>query len=264
MKILVKSLMKIDSGIHLFHGDCLEVLKSLPDNSIDLVLADPPYEKMKYAASWDSMIDLDKMWGEIKRVRKDKSATVLFSQQPFASKLIHSNESEYKCEWIWDKYIARGMQTAKYKPMIRHENILIFGNPNLNYYPIMVKRDKPVKTKAYPKGKTFFTGTNDQEYRVYTHKNPVSILEGFWETNRGKIHPTQKPVALLEYLINTYSKEGEIVLDFCYGSNSCGIAAINTKRKYIGIEKDDKFYEAGKDRMINHLSSSSENNSKAS
>lgn len=253
--------MQIEKGIHLFHGDCLEVLKKLPSNSVDLILADPPYEKMKYAASWDSIINLDKMWEELKRIRKDKSPILLFSQQPFSSKLIHSNFNEFKCEWIWDKYIPRGMQTAKYKPMVRHENILVFGNPNLNYYPIMVKRDKPIKRKLYKKNSTFFIGKNDGEYREYTHKNPESILEGFWENNKGKIHSTQKPVALLEYLINTYSKEEELVLDFCYGSNSCGIAAANTNRKYIGIEKDIKFYEAGRDRLINHLSLTSGDNS---
>lgn len=253
--------MQIEKGIHLFHGDCLEVLKKLPDNSVDLVLADPPYEKMKNTSKWDSIIDLEKMWSELKRIRKDKSPIVLFSQQPFTSKLISSNLDEFKCEWIWDKHISRGMQTAKYKPMVRHENILVFGNPNLNYYPIMVERDKPIKRKLYKKDNTFFYGSTDNKVREYTHKNPETILEGFWEKNKGKIHPTQKPVKLLEYFIKTYSKEQELVLDFCYGSNSCGIAASNTNRKYIGIERDDTFFEAGKERLINHLNLTSGDNS---
>jgi site-specific DNA-methyltransferase (adenine-specific) len=256
--------MKIQDGIHLFHGDCLEVLKKLPDNSIDLVLADPPYGKMAHGNRWDKIIDFDVLWAELSRITKEKTPIVLFSQQPFASSLINSNFSKFKYEWIWDKHISRGMQTAKFKPMVRHENILVFGEQGHNYFPIMIERDKPIKRKAYPKDDTYFNGKNDGEYRTYTHKNPETILEGFWEKNRGKIHPTQKPISLLEYLIKTYSKEGDIVLDFCYGSNSCGVAAFNTKRKYIGIEKDDKFYEEGKNRLITHLSSSNGDNSSVS
>lgn len=241
------------NDFQLYHGDCLEVLKGLPDNSIDMVLADPPYGIMTKSTDWDNIIDLARLWEQLNRIKKDKSAVVMFSQQPFSSKLVMSNLSNYRCEWIWDKHIARGMQTARYKPMCKHENILVFGNPSLNYYPIMVDRDKPVKRRAYPKGKTYFNGENDKEYRLYTQKHPDTIITGCWENNTGKLHPTQKPVTLLEYLIKTYSKEEETILDFCYGSNSTGIAAYNTNRKYIGIEKDEIFFEMGKQRLLKHL-----------
>jgi site-specific DNA-methyltransferase (adenine-specific) len=255
--------MKIKEGIHLYHGDCLEVMKKLPDNSIDLVLSDPPYAKLN-TSNWDKIIDLDLMWKELNRIKKHKSPVVLFAQQPFASRLVNSNIKKFKYEWIWDKHISRGMQTAKFKPMVRHENILIFGEEGHNYYPVMVERDKPIKRKFYPKDKTFFGGGNDGEYRVYTHKNPETILAGYWEKNKGKIHPTQKPVSLMEYLIETYSHEGEIVLDFCYGSNSTGLAAINKNRRYIGIEKDDGFFEKGKNRLTSHLEASTGDNSELS
>jgi site-specific DNA-methyltransferase (adenine-specific) len=252
--------MKIENGIHLYHGDCLEVMTKLPDNSIDLILSDPPYGKTN-TSDWDKVIDLDLMWKELNRIKKEKSPVVLFGQQPFASRMVNSNIRKFKYEWIWDKHISRGMQSAKFKPMVRHENILVFGEKGHNYYPIMVERDKPIKRKFYRKNTTFFGGEKDDEYRVYTHKNPETILEGFWEKNKGKIHPTQKPVSLMEYLIETYSQEGEIVLDFCCGSNSTGIAAINKNRRYIGIEKDDEFFKAGKDRLTSHLTASIDDNS---
>lgn len=242
--------MKVDQNTHLFHGDCLEVLKKLPDNFIDLVLADPPYEKLKYDTHWDNGIDFDLLWVELHRITKPQAPIVLFGQQPFTSKLIMSNLKNFKYEWVWDKHIPRGMQTAKHRPMNRHENILVFGDKVTNYFPIMVERDKPIKRKAYPKDKTYFRGDNDGEYRTYTHINPSTIIQGCWEKNKGKIHPTQKPVSLMEYLIETYSKEGDMVLDFCFGSNSTGVSAKNLKRKYIGIEKDKKFFDAGYSRLI--------------
>lgn len=241
--------MKIEEGIHLFHGDCLEVLKKLPSNSIDLVLADPPYGVLKYNTHWDNVIDLDILWSELNRVKKQKTPILLFAQQPYASALVSSNLKQFKYEWVWDKHISRGMQSAKFKPMVRHESILVFGDKGHNYYPIMVERDKPIKRKLYKKDDTYFHGENDGEYRTYTHKNPETILTGFWEKNKGKVHPTQKPVSLLEYLIKTYSKEEDIVLNFCFGSNSTGVAAYNTNRKYIGIEKDPIFFEIGKNRL---------------
>jgi site-specific DNA-methyltransferase (adenine-specific) len=239
------------SDIQLIHGDCLEKLKDIPDSSIDLVLADPPYGKLTYVSTWDKVINFDLMWPELRRVTKDKSPILLFAQQPFTSRLVMSNISQYKCEWIWDKHIARGMNTAKYHPMCRHESILVFGNKNLNYYPIMVERDKPIKRKCYTKNKTHFGGVNDGEYRTYTHINPDTIIRGCWEPNRGKIHPTQKPVSLMEYLIKTYSQEGDTVLDFCTGSASSAVAAFNTNRKFIGIEKDEEYYKLGVKRVKN-------------
>ena len=173
-----------------------------------------------------------------------------------------SNIKQYKYDWVWDKHIPRGFQTAKYKPMNRHENVIVFGGGTTRYFPIMLERDKPVRVKNYAKKNKVSSNDigkyNDESKSfIYTHRNPDTIIEGLWEANAGKVHPTQKPVALLEYLIKTYTLEGETVLDNCMGSGSTGVACINTKRNFIGIEKDDKYFEIAKKRIEEHLTTAS-------
>lgn len=245
-----------EDGYKLMHGDCLEEMKNLPDNSIDCVIADLPFQQ-NCRLSWDKIIDFDKLWPELDRITKDKTPIILHGNQPFTTDLINSKREWFRHEWVWDKHIPRGMNQAKYQPMRKHENILVFSkNYPHNYYPIMVERDKPIRRKNYTKNNKGINGKyvdNEDKWFVYTHKNPHTIIEGCWEKNRGKIHPTQKPVSLMEYLIKTYSQEGEIVLDFCFGSNSTGIAAYNTNRKYIGIEKDGQYFELGKERLLNYI-----------
>jgi site-specific DNA-methyltransferase (adenine-specific) len=246
--------------MQLIHGDCLEKMKDIPDKSIDMILCDLPYGTT--ACKWDVVIPFEPLWEQYKRIIKDRGAIVLFGSEPFSSYLRMSNIRQYKHDWVWDKHIPRGFQTAKYRPMNRHENILVFGYGTINYYPIMVERDKPVKVKNYSKkGKTSSNDIgkyNDStKLFVYTHRNPDTIINGLWEANAGKVHPTQKPVALLEYLIKTYTLEGETVLDNCMGSGSAGIACINTKRNFIGIEKDDKYFEIAKKRIKEHLTTAS-------
>lgn len=236
---------------NLILGDCLEKMKDIPTQSVDLVLTDPPYGTT--ACSWDEVIPFDKMWGQLKRITKIRSAIVLFGSQPFTSALIMSNPKMFKYEWVWDKHIPRGFQVAKYRPMMRHENISVFGEGKLNYYPIMVERDKPVKVKNYSKKNKLSSNDigkyNDGRSFIYTHKSPDSIIEGCWEPNKGKLHPTQKPVSLLEYLIKTYTLEDETVLDFTMGSGSTGVAAVNLNRNFIGIEKEENYFEIATKRI---------------
>ena len=234
--------------IHL--GDCLDLMKYIPDKSIDMILCDLPYGTT--ACKWDTIIPFEPLWEQYKRIVKDNGAIVLFGSQPFTSALIMSNPKMFKYEWIWDKHIPRNFINAKIMPMQKHENILIFGKGKINYYPQMIERDKPVKVKNYSKGNSAYKlnndGTDDKE-RIYTHRHPDTIIEGKWEANAGKLHPTQKPVSLCEYLIKTYTNEYDTVLDNCMGSGSTIVACINTNRKYIGIEKELKYFEIAKKRI---------------
>lgn len=233
--------------INLLHGDCLELMKDIPDKSVDMILADLPYGMT--ACKWDAIIPFEPLWEQYERVIKGKGAIVLTAVQPFTSALVMSNPKMYKHCWIWDKHIPRGFQTAKYKPMNRHEDILVFCKGTVNYYPIMTKRDKPVKVKNYGKSLSNPLAKNDGEYRIYDTINPNTIIEGKWEANAGKLHPTQKPVSLFEYLIKTYTNEGETVLDNCMGSGTTGVACKNLNRNFIGIELDDEYFEIAKRRI---------------
>jgi site-specific DNA-methyltransferase (adenine-specific) len=238
------------------NGDCLVELKTLPDNSIDLCLSDLPYES-NYKFDWDKGINLEKLWPELERIMKDDGVVVLTGQQPFTSHLVNSNLEWFRYEWIWDKQIPKGMHRAKQQPMRRHENVLVFSkNYTHNYYPIKVPRDKPVTSYNITKNNRGGIGSyvdNDKTF-TYTDKNPVSIIPGCYEANSNKkyvrYHPTQKPVSLMEYLVKTYTKEGDTVLDVCYGSCSTGVACKNTNRMFIGIELDETYYEMGKERVI--------------
>jgi site-specific DNA-methyltransferase (adenine-specific) len=254
--------MMVNKGIHLFNGDCLEVMKRLPDKSIDLVLCDPPFE-FHPRLKWDKVIDFDLMWESLERIVKDKTPIVFMGNQPFTTDLINSKRDWFRYEWVWDKHIPRGMHQAKYQPMRKHENVLVFcKEKRSNYYPIMVERDRPVVVKNYNKNSKGVDGNyrEDQSKKsfVYTHKNPSTIITGCWEKNSGKIHPTQKPVSLMNYLIRTYTKENDVVLDFCFGSNSTGLAAKETGRRYIGIEQNEKYFEMGRKRLSEHQNDQTE------
>ena len=234
--------------ITLRQGDCLEEMKRISDGSVDLVLADPPYGTT--ACKWDTVIPFDLMWEQLKRVTKKNGAVVLFGSQPFTSALVMSNPKMFKYVWVWDKHIPRGFQVAKYRPMNKHEDVVVFGFGKVTYNPQKVKREKSVTVKNYSKKES----SNQVKYNsgaqyIYTHKNPDTIIIGCWEANAGKLHPTQKPVALMEYLIKTYTSENEVVLDFTMGSGSTGVACKNLNRNFIGIEKDAKYFEIAKKRI---------------
>ena len=241
-------------NIKLYNGDCLELMKDIPDKSIDAIICDLPYGTT--ACKWDTIIPFETLWAQYKRIIKDNGAIVLFGSEPFSSYLRMSNIKQYKYDWVWDKHIARNFANAKIMPMNKHENISVFGTGKINYYPIMVKRDKPVTVKNYAKknrDSTYKINMDGQELKsyTYTHRNPDTIIEGLWEANAGKVHPTQKPVALLEYLIKTYTLEGDTVLDNTMGSGTTGVACINTNRNFIGMELDENYFNIAKERIEN-------------
>ena len=232
--------------IDLRKGDCLEVMKDIPDKSIDMILCDLPYGTTRN--KWDSVIPLDKLWEQYSRIIKDNRAIVLFSQMPFTAELVHSNLNLFKYEWIWQKENGTGFLNAKKMPLKIHENILIFYKKLPTYNPQMRTGFKPYKCKQ---------GRHSTNYGTYelghiTESNgdryPIDIIN--FKKDSG-LHPTQKPVALLEYLIKTYTNENDTVLDNCMGSGSTGVACVNTNRNFIGIELDDKYFEIARNRIEN-------------
>lgn len=231
----------------LHQGDCLELMKNIPDGSVDLVLTDPPYGTT--ACKWDSVIPFEPMWEQLNRIIKPNGAICLFGSEPFSSALRMSNIKHFKYDWIWDKKIPSGMSYARFQPMRQTENISVFCNGKSVYNPQMVKRDKPIKGGGMSKGET----TNNQKlialHKTYDYKNPTNLI-AFDKIRKGSLHPTEKPVALLEYLIRTYTNEGETVLDFTMGSGSTGVACMNTKRCFIGIELQQEYYDIAENRII--------------
>ena len=237
----------------IINADCLEAMKYIADKSIDCIICDLPYGIT--ACKWDTVIPFEPLWEQYKRIIKPRGAIVLFGSQPFTSALVMSNPRWFKYEWIWDKHIPRNFVNAKVMPMRKHENILIFYQSSTFYYPQKTERKRPVKCKNYSKNggayKLNKKNGNQKEY-IYTHRNPDTIITGFWQANKGKIHSTQKPVTLIEYLIKTYTLKGELILDNTAGSGTLAIAAINTDRNYICIEKDEHYFEVMRDRIENH------------
>lgn len=226
----------------LYKGECLEVMKSIPDASIDAIITDPPYGTT--ACKWDSVIPFDAMWEQLNRVIKPNGAIVLFGSEPFSSALRMSNIKNYKYDWKWNKIVPTNFLNAKRQPMRLFEDIMVFNSKT--YYPIMIKRDKPIKGYA-TKSSTNSDIKLDKNTRVYTHKYPTNKIE--LKKLKGAEHPTQKPIPLMEYLIKTYTKENETVLDFTMGSGTTGVAAKNLNRNFIGIEQDDKYFKIAEQRI---------------
>lgn len=230
-------------------GDCLERMKEIPDGSVDMILADPPYGTT--ACKWDSVIPLEPMWEQLKRVIKPNGAIVLFGQEPFSSYLRISNIKSYKYDWVWDKVKQGAFATAKFAPLKQHEIISVFSKSGgkTQYNPQMSKLSKSRTGKIYASSDSAAVKYNDGVERVYTEKYPKTIITLSNASQVGKVHPTQKPVALMEYLIKTYTMEGETVLDFTMGSGTTGVACKNLNRNFIGIEKDEKYFEIAKARI---------------
>lgn len=234
----------------LLHGDCLELMKDIPDKSVDMILCDLPYGMT--ANKWDTVIPLEPLWEQYKRVIKDNGAIVLTASQPFTSMLVMSNIKWFKYEWVWDKKAASGHLNAKRMPLKRHENILVFYKRPPVYNPQFTEGE------PYDKGFVFSESENWGKQIAVSNKNesgrryPTSLIVESNANRRNRLHPTQKPVALLEYLIKTYTNEGETVLDNCMGSGSTGVACVNTNRNFIGIELDDKYFEIAKERIESH------------
>jgi len=245
--------------INLLHGDCLLEMPKIPSKSVDLILADVPYGTT--ACKWDTIIPFEPMWKELKRIRKDNAAIVLFGSEPFSSHLRMSNIKEFKYDWIWKKSKPNGWQHAKNRPMRCTENISVFSaapmghidklkEKRMRYNPQGIKSAGLKKITAVAHGNSMGARPNQigREYEAFTGF-PHEVLEYQNVIGKSAIHPTQKPVSLLEYLIKTYTLEGETVLDFTMGSGSTGIAAKNLNRKFIGIEQDEKYFEIAKRRM---------------
>ena len=220
---------------------------------VDMILTDLPYGTIKN--SWNKIISFDDIWNKVNKLIKDNGAIVLFGNEPFTSKLICSNLKGFKYRWDWNKKIPSGVGYAKYRPMQQTEDICVFtkNGEKTIYNPQMIKRDKPIKSggnklKENTCSTLYGIDTTKEYKKTYEYKNPVTLIE-FDKIRRGSVHPTQKPVALLEYLIKTYTNEGELVLDFTMGSGSSGVACKNTNRKFIGIELDEKYYNIAKERI---------------
>ena len=249
----------------LIHGDCLEVMKDIESNSIDCIITDPPYGTT--ACKWDVVTPFDKMWEQIERIVKKNSAIILTTSQPFTSKLIVSNIESFKCEWIYKKKCASNFAQAKYMPMKEHESILIFSIGKTRYYPIKEtrkgsggERAKYAYTDASRHKTGSFVGSikgnydkeNDSGNNEMRFPSSVQEFNNRATGDRG-LHPTQKPVALLEYLIKTYTLENDTVLDFTMGSGTTGVACKNLNRNFIGIEKDEKYFNIAKERIESHI-----------
>lgn len=267
------------SKIRIKQGDCLELMKSIPDKSVDMILCDLPYGTTN--CSWDIIIPFDLLWEQYRRIIKDNKAIVLFGSEPFTSKLICSNIEHFKHDWVWEKQKASNFMLAKKQPLKYHENICVFSYGTPAYipqkYPVLELEEIMTYDKNQMKNmmenreydrfakidrrKTVNDPVTNKEHLgndIIRNRNaddgtryPKSVLKINKSINKN-IHPTEKPVALLEYLIKTYSNEDDVVLDNCMGSGSTGIACINLNRNFIGIEKDEKYFNLAKERLDEH------------
>ncbi len=237
------------NGIRLYRGDCLEVMKHLP--IVDMVLTDPPYGTTRN--KWDSVIPLEEMWERVHSISNDTTPVLLTAAQPFTSSLVTSNVRKFKYDWIWEKSKATGHLNSKIMPMRSHEHILVFGGGRLNY--------NPQKTEGVPyKGRG--GSSKKDNYDAFKAKRegsangsryPRSVQ--LFQHESKPLHPTAKPIALMEYLIKTYTNEGDTVLDFTMGSGTTGVACVNTGRKFIGIELDEDYFEIARNRIEEQISS---------
>lgn len=237
-------MIKIEN-IELWNGDCLELMKNIPDKSIDCIICDPPYGTT--ACKWDSVIPFEPLWEQYNRIIKDNGAILLFGSEPFSTELRHSNLKMFKYDWIWEKEQGANFMLCKYQPYKVHEIISVFGKKTPCYNPQMTTG------KPYISGKGNSGEITNCVTKVQTKNNgtryPRSIQKFSTDKAKGSLHPTQKPVALIEYLIKTYTNEEETVLDNCMGSGTTGVACKNLNRKFIGIELDDTYYEIAKNRI---------------
>jgi len=236
----------------IIQGDCLEEMKKLPDGCIDMILCDLPYGTT--ACKWDHVIPFEPLWKEYKRLIKDHGAIVLTASQPFTSALVMSNPGMFKCEWIWEKDNACNFVQARNHPMKYHENIIVFGKDKIAFNPIMVDAGKPFniggkgdKSPGFLPNKLDNTGSIRSNMRY--PKSVIYYPKPKHNSDEGSLHPTQKPVALFEYLIKTYTNEGDLVLDNCIGSGTTAVAAKRTGRHFIGIELSPEYCEIARKRV---------------
>lgn len=239
----------IPEDITLWQGDCLELMKNIPDNSIDFIFTDLPYGTTQ--CPWDSVIDLQMLWKEYKRIIKKNGCIALWAQAPFDKVLACSNIPMFRYEWIIEKTRATGHLNAKKMPMKAHENVLIFYDKLPTYNPQMTEGHTPVHsyTKHTDDGSCYGQTTNNRSGGGSTQRYPRDVLRFKWDTQKSNLHPTQKPVEACKYFIETYTNPGDTVLDSCMGSGTTGVASKELGRKFIGIEKEEKYLEIAKERI---------------
>ena len=236
-----------DRGYELHLGDCLEKMRGIPDGSVDAVITDPPYGTT--ACKWDTIIPFEPMWEQLKRIAKPKAAIVLFSSQPFTSALVMSNVEMFKYEWIWNKSQTGNYCLAKYQPLKITEAICVFSQDTHKYYPIMRIGKMRKKGGSYKKNKITI-GLNPGFSTMSDKYYPTNILSFPNCANKNeRVHETQKPVSLMEYLIRTYTNPGETVLDFTMGSGSTIVGCVNTGRYGIGIDNDPDYFAIAEKRI---------------
>lgn len=242
----------------LLCGDCLELMKNIPDKTIDMILCDLPYG-VTNRNKWDIVIPFDKLWSEYERIVKDNAAVVLFGTGMFTAKLMASNPTIWRYNLIWEKTQPTGFLNAKKMPLRSHEDICVFYKKQPTYNPQKTfGHERKVSTAVHHRDAKKSTDYGDYNFTSYdsTERYPKSVITFPKDTQKKALHPTQKPVALCEWLINTYTNAGDTVLDNCMGSNSTGIACINTNRNFIGMEKDKEIFEIAKDRVTERLNQS--------
>lgn len=227
----------------LLQGDCLELMKGIPDGTVDLILCDLPYGMTD--CKWDSALPLEQLWAEYKRVIKPGAAIVLFAIQPFSSALVMSNPKWFRNEWIWRKEQGTGWLNSKKQPLRNHEQVLVFAQKTPTYNPQM-RPGKAYQLKGRGSSEVYNKKADDIVRFYGAERYPLSVVE--FRRDRG-FHPTQKPVALTEYLVRTYSNEGDTVLDNCMGSGTTGIACIKANRNFIGMEKDPSIFKVASNRI---------------
>lgn len=231
----------------LYCGDCLDVMADLPSGSVDLILCDLPYGTT--ACSWDAVIPFEPLWREYKRIAKPNAAIVLTASQPFTSALVMSNVKAYKHRWVWDKVKPSSGLHAKVMPLQVVEDVLVFTFGSLNYIPQMVPKKPRAEWKNDSNGEVFGGARVERYFDNGGLGYPKNLLTLSNADQRNRVHPTQKPVALMEYLIRTYTNAGDVVLDNCMGSGTTGVAARNTNRRFIGIERDPDYFKIAQERI---------------
>lgn len=234
----------------LWQGDCLELMKDIPDGSVDMVLCDLPYGITRN--KWDVQIPLDKLWEQYNRIVKENGAIVLFAAEPFASLLRLSNIKNFKYDWVWNKVKLTGFLNAKKQPMRGHEMVCVFYRKQCTYNPQKTQgHPRKVSLSIHKQGSKESENYGKHGLTSYdsTERYPRSIVTFSTDTQRSALHPTQKPVSLLEYMIRTYTRENETVLDNCMGSGSAGVACVNSGRKFIGIELDECYFRIAQKRI---------------
>ena len=240
----------------LLHGDCLDIMPTIESGSVDMVMCDLPYGTT--ACKWDTIIPFAPLWEQYKRIIKPRGAIVLTASQPFTSALVMSNLKWFRHEWIWEKQKGTNFPQSGFRPLNAHEHILVFARGKTTYNP--QKTDLHRREIRSPGCNVSSRGTamvnpgssceSSKGHRVYVGRFPRSVQKFSNESmKRGSLHPTQKPVALMEYMIRTYTNAGETVLDNCFGSGTTGVACVNTGREFIGIEKDAEYFEVARKRI---------------